>query len=67
MYLLDSGAQYLDGTTDITRTIHLGEPSPKQRRQGVAQVRGNPTPWGGSVGQRLLPILHLRIDDLESP
>ncbi|KAG8190217.1 hypothetical protein JTE90_011938 [Oedothorax gibbosus] len=27
MYLLDSGGQYLDGTTDITRTFHFGEPS----------------------------------------
>lgn len=25
--LIDSGGQYLDGTTDITRTIHLGVPS----------------------------------------
>lgn len=24
MYLCDSGGQYLDGTTDITRTVHLG-------------------------------------------
>lgn len=24
IYLLDSGGQYLDGTTDITRTVHLG-------------------------------------------
>ncbi len=29
--LLDSGAQYLDGTTDITRTISLGEPSQKEK------------------------------------
>ena len=27
MYLVDSGGQYLDGTTDITRTTHFGEPS----------------------------------------
>ncbi len=26
LYLLDSGAQYLDGTTDITRTIAIGDP-----------------------------------------
>ena len=26
LYLLDSGGQYLSGTTDITRTIHLGTP-----------------------------------------
>ncbi|XP_054167051.1 xaa-Pro aminopeptidase 1-like [Oppia nitens] len=27
IYLCDSGAQYKDGTTDVTRTIHLGTPS----------------------------------------
>eukprot|EP00299_Pterocystis_sp_00344_P014860 c7390_g1_i1.p1 GENE.c7390_g1_i1~~c7390_g1_i1.p1 ORF type:complete len:635 (+),score=155.80 c7390_g1_i1:161-1906(+) len=31
MLLIDSGGQYLDGTTDITRTIHLGQPSPYER------------------------------------
>lgn len=32
IYLVDSGGQYLDGTTDITRTIVLGSPTPDQRR-----------------------------------
>lgn len=27
MFLLDSGGQYQEGTTDVTRTVHLGEPS----------------------------------------
>lgn len=27
MYLLDSGGQYLDGTTDVTRTLHFGTPT----------------------------------------
>jgi Xaa-Pro aminopeptidase len=27
LYLVDSGAQYLDGTTDVTRTVAVGEPS----------------------------------------
>ncbi|KAJ0391944.1 hypothetical protein P43SY_011134 [Pythium insidiosum] len=27
IYLNDSGAQYLDGTTDVTRTLHFGEPT----------------------------------------
>eukprot|EP00668_Euglena_longa_P002750 GGOE01003213.1.p1 GENE.GGOE01003213.1~~GGOE01003213.1.p1 ORF type:complete len:629 (-),score=213.97 GGOE01003213.1:203-1963(-) len=30
IYLLDSGGQYLDGTTDVTRTMHFGQPTPKQ-------------------------------------
>nr|WP_246512994.1 aminopeptidase P family protein [Azospirillum picis] len=28
LFLLDSGAQYLDGTTDVTRTLAVGEPDP---------------------------------------
>ena len=31
LLLLDSGAQYLDGTTDITRTISLGTPTPEEK------------------------------------
>lgn len=31
MYLLDSGGQYLDGTTDVTRTFHFGTPSEYQK------------------------------------
>jgi Xaa-Pro aminopeptidase len=31
LFLLDSGAQYVDGTTDITRTVHFGTPSPRQK------------------------------------
>ena len=31
IYLVDSGAQYLDGTTDITRTVILGSPTKEQK------------------------------------
>lgn len=31
MYLVDSGAQYRDGTTDVTRTVHFGKPSAWER------------------------------------
>ena len=30
---MDSGGQYLDGTTDITRTFHYGNPTPKQVKE----------------------------------
>uniref|UniRef100_A0A0P4VTN1 Xaa-Pro aminopeptidase 1 n=1 Tax=Scylla olivacea TaxID=85551 RepID=A0A0P4VTN1_SCYOL len=30
LYLLDSGGQYKDGTTDVTRTLHYGTPTPMQ-------------------------------------
>lgn len=32
LYLVDSGGQYHDGTTDITRTVALGPPSDQARR-----------------------------------
>jgi len=31
IYLIDSGGQYLDGTTDITRTVALGKPTKEQK------------------------------------
>ena len=31
LLLLDSGGQYICGTTDITRCIHLGTPTPKHK------------------------------------
>lgn len=31
LFLLDSGGQYIDGTTDITRTVHFGEPSAREK------------------------------------
>ena len=32
LYLIDSGGQYVDGTTDVTRTIAIGAPSAEMRR-----------------------------------
>lgn len=37
LLLVDSGGQYLDGTTDITRTIHTGKP-PKRAREAFTRV-----------------------------
>lgn len=31
LYLVDSGAQYLDGTTDVTRTVAIGHPTEEQK------------------------------------
>lgn len=31
LFLLDSGAQYIDGTTDITRTVHFGVPTAREK------------------------------------
>jgi Xaa-Pro aminopeptidase len=38
--LLDSGGQYLDGTTDITRTIILGQPSAPQKKDFTLVLKG---------------------------
>jgi Xaa-Pro aminopeptidase len=39
VYLIDSGAQYLDGTTDVTRTIWTGpDPAPASLRDHVTRV-----------------------------
>lgn len=41
LYLIDSGAQYHCGTTDITRTIHLGNPTPEQKRHYTLVLKGH--------------------------
>lgn len=39
--LIDSGAQYFDGTTDITRTVILGEPTAQQKRDFTLVLKGH--------------------------
>ncbi|KAF3546682.1 hypothetical protein DY000_02009368 [Brassica cretica] len=41
IYLCDSGAQYLDGTTDITRTVHFGKPSAHEKDCYTAVLKGH--------------------------
>ena len=41
LLLLDSGAQYLDGTTDITRTIALGPVTDEQRKVFTLVLKGH--------------------------
>ncbi|MEI7493185.1 MAG: aminopeptidase P family protein [Alphaproteobacteria bacterium] len=41
MYLLDSGGQYLDGTTDITRTFSIGVPTQEQRIHYTLVLKGH--------------------------
>lgn len=40
LLLIDSGAQYLDGTTDITRTITLGEPTEQMMKDFTRVLKG---------------------------
>ncbi len=41
LFLIDSGAQYLDGTTDITRTIAVGRPSKEMRERFTRVLKGH--------------------------
>ena len=40
LYLCDSGAQFLDGTTDVTRTWHFGEPTQFQKEAFTRVLKG---------------------------
>ncbi|MGY0617671.1 aminopeptidase P family protein [Vibrio sp. FJH11] len=41
LYLVDSGGQYLDGTTDITRTLAIGQPSAEMIKQFTLALKGH--------------------------
>ena len=41
VYLCDSGAQYLDGTTDITRTLHFTQPTEMERKAYTLVLKGS--------------------------
>jgi Xaa-Pro aminopeptidase len=41
IYLVDSGGQYLDATTDVTRTVAVGAPSAEMRRRFTLVLQGH--------------------------
>lgn len=41
LYLVDSGAQYLDGTTDVTRTVCIGRPTEEMRERFTLVLKGH--------------------------
>jgi Xaa-Pro aminopeptidase len=41
IYLCDSGAQYFDGTTDTTRTLHFGVPTDMERKAYTLVLKGH--------------------------
>ncbi|XP_068699462.1 xaa-Pro aminopeptidase 1-like isoform X1 [Montipora foliosa] len=41
IFLLDSGGQYLDGTTDTTRTVHFGQPTKHQKDCYTRVLKGH--------------------------
>ena len=51
MLLLDSGGQYIDGTTDVTRTIHLGTPTSYQIEMFTRVLKGNI-----GIDSRIFPV-----------
>ncbi len=40
VYLLDAGAQYLDGTTDVTRTHTFGTPTAEEKKAYTLVLQG---------------------------
>lgn len=41
IYLVDSGGQYVDGTTDITRTVIIGQPTDEMRDRFTRVLKGH--------------------------
>jgi Xaa-Pro aminopeptidase len=41
LFLIDSGGQYQDGTTDITRTVPVGEPTAEMRERFTRVLKGH--------------------------
>ncbi len=41
LFLIDSGGQYLDGTTDVTRTVAIGTPTAEQKRRFTLVLKGH--------------------------
>ncbi|MBC7987302.1 MAG: aminopeptidase P family protein, partial [Sphingomonadaceae bacterium] len=41
LFLVDSGGQYRDGTTDVTRTLAVGEPTPEMRDRFTRVLKGH--------------------------
>ena len=41
LYLVDSGAQYLDGTTDVTRTVAIGDATPEMKDRFTRVLKGH--------------------------
>jgi Xaa-Pro aminopeptidase len=41
LYLIDSGGQYVDGTTDITRTVPIGDPTDEMRDRFTRVLKGH--------------------------
>ena len=66
LLLVDSGGQYLDGTTDITRTVAIGDPTDEQRAAFTRVLRGmievSRARWPkGLTGRDLDPLARIHL------
>ncbi len=66
LFLIDSGAQYVDGTTDITRTVIVGTPSEEMRDRFTRVLKGHIAIAGavfpdGTSGAQLDPLARLAL------
>ncbi len=64
LYLIDSGGQYLDGTTDVTRTVAIGEPTAEMRDRFTRVLKGHIalallTFPAGTTGQQIDAVARL--------
>ncbi len=41
LFLIDSGGQYIDGTTDVTRTVPIGDPTPEMKQRFTLVLKGH--------------------------
>jgi Xaa-Pro aminopeptidase len=64
LYLIDSGGQYLDGTTDITRTVAVGTPTEEEKDRFTRVLKGlislTATPFPKGTAGKQLDILARR-------
>ena len=51
LYLVDSGGQYLDGTTDVTRTVAIGPPTDEMRIRFTQVLKGHI-----AIAQAIVPV-----------
>jgi Xaa-Pro aminopeptidase len=66
LFLIDSGAQYFDGTTDITRTVAVGEPTDEMRDRFTRVLKGHIAIAravfpDGTTGAQLDPLARLSL------
>lgn len=66
IYLIDSGGQYLNGTTDITRTVAIGTPTHEQKDRFTRVLKGHIAIAStlfpvGTTGSQLDPLARLSL------